>query len=124
MCGPLSGSRADMAKKAEPTVAAQPELLTASAVARRLGVAVDTLRTWDRRYGVGPSDRATGSRRRYTNEDLGRLQQMRILVAEGMPAAAAASAVTTGGSVSTESASPGRFGGGRTLAVPGGTAEH
>ena len=31
-----------------------PELLTATTAARRLGVAVETLRTWDRRYGSRP----------------------------------------------------------------------
>ena len=29
--------------------------LAVAAVARRLGVAPATLRTWDRRYGLGPS---------------------------------------------------------------------
>jgi len=29
--------------------------LTVAAVARRMGVAPATLRTWDRRYGLGPS---------------------------------------------------------------------
>ncbi|MGA0066902.1 MAG: MerR family DNA-binding transcriptional regulator, partial [Candidatus Nanopelagicales bacterium] len=34
--------------------------LTVAAVARRLGVAPATLRTWDRRYGITPSDRTSG----------------------------------------------------------------
>ena len=36
------------------------EALTAGAVARRLGVAVTTLRTWHQRYGLGPSHHVPG----------------------------------------------------------------
>jgi len=35
-----------------------------SAVAARLGIAPATLRTWDRRYGLGPSQHTTGRHRR------------------------------------------------------------
>ncbi|MBK3637402.1 MerR family DNA-binding transcriptional regulator, partial [Streptomyces sp. MBT97] len=34
--------------------------LTTGALARRLGVAPTTLRSWDRRYGIGPAVRADG----------------------------------------------------------------
>jgi len=68
--------------------------LTVAAVARRLGVAPPTLRTWDRRYGLGPSAHAEGTRRRYSPTDLSRLQLMRRLVLEGVaPAEAAAAAL-------------------------------
>ncbi|OJF15530.1 MerR family transcriptional regulator [Couchioplanes caeruleus] len=67
------------------------EALTAGAVARRLGVAVTTLRTWHQRYGLGPSQHLPGQHRRYTDEDLERLQVMRRLTAQGVaPAEAAA----------------------------------
>jgi len=67
------------------------EALTAGAVARRLGVAVTTLRTWHQRYGLGPSRHAPGQHRRYTSEDMDRLQVMRRLTAQGVaPAEAAA----------------------------------
>jgi DNA-binding transcriptional MerR regulator len=67
------------------------EALTAGAVARRLGVAVTTLRTWHQRYGLGPSEHAPGQHRRYTSDDLDRLQVMRRLTAQGVaPAEAAA----------------------------------
>lgn len=64
--------------------------LTVAAVARRLGVAPATLRTWGRRYGVGPSGHTAGNHRRYTNLDLRRLEMMRKLVNQGTPAAEAA----------------------------------
>ena len=67
------------------------EALTAGAVARRLGVAVTTLRTWHQRYGLGPSEHVPGQHRRYTPQDLDRLQVMRRLTAQGVaPAEAAA----------------------------------
>lgn len=67
------------------------EALTAGAVARRLGVAVTTLRTWHQRYGLGPSQHVPGQHRRYTREDMDRLQVMRRLTAQGVaPAEAAA----------------------------------
>ncbi len=67
----------------------QPRL-TVAAVARRLGVAPATLRTWDRRYGLGPSDHASGQHRRYAVADLARLEQMqRALLRGASPAEAA-----------------------------------
>lgn len=66
--------------------------LGVAAVARRLGVATGTLRTWDRRYGLGPSGHEVGTRRRYTVADLGRLTLMRRLMLEGVAAADAARA--------------------------------
>ncbi|WP_402461722.1 MerR family transcriptional regulator [Isoptericola aurantiacus] len=66
--------------------------LAVAAVARRLGVAPATLRTWDRRYGLGPSDRTAGSHRRYTPEDVARLLVMRRLTLEGVAPVDAAEA--------------------------------
>lgn len=67
------------------------EALTAGAVARRLGVAVTTLRTWHQRYGLGPSQHVAGQHRRYTRQDMERLEVMRRLTTQGVtPAEAAA----------------------------------
>ncbi|MFF3867130.1 MerR family transcriptional regulator [Micromonospora sp. NPDC001898] len=66
------------------------EALSAGAVARRLGVAVTTLRTWHQRYGLGPSQHVPGHHRRYTAADLARLETMRRLTAEGITPAEAA----------------------------------
>ena len=59
--------------------------LTVAAVARRIGVAPATLRTWDRRYGVGPSEHSEGEHRRYSEADLARLTHMRKLIVAGVP---------------------------------------
>lgn len=64
--------------------------LTVAAVARRLGVAPATLRTWDRRYGLGPTLHAAGAHRRYSRADIGRLEAMRRLVLDGVPPSDAA----------------------------------
>jgi transposase-like protein len=58
--------------------------LTVAAVARRLGVAPATLRTWDRRYGLGPSEHSAGAHRRYSPDDVARLLTMRRLTLEGV----------------------------------------
>ncbi len=71
--------------------AAGSELFTVAAVARRIGVAPATLRTWDRRYGLGPSRHVSGSHRRYSDLDVARLTLMRKLITSGVTPADAAS---------------------------------
>jgi len=66
------------------------ELLSVSSVARRLGVAPATLRTWARRYGIGPSSHEAGSHRKYCPEDLAKLTVMRRLISAGVAPADAA----------------------------------
>lgn len=80
--------------------------LAVAVVARRLGVAPATLRTWDRRYGLGPSGRAAGSHRRYTPEDVGRLLVMRRLTLEGVAPADAAKAALEADVAELESVHP------------------
>ena len=85
--GPEAGS--DEGGPEQGGEVAEPRL-TVAAVARRLGVAPATLRTWDRRYGLGPSDHASGRHRRYGPEDVARLEQMqRALLRGAAPAEAA-----------------------------------
>ena len=62
----------------------EQELLTVAAVARRIGVAPATLRTWDRRYGLGPSSHEAGEHRRYCPSDLAKLTMMRRLITSGV----------------------------------------
>ena len=116
--------------------------LSVSAVARRLGVAPATLRTWDRRYGVGPSQHEAGSHRRYSALDVARLEYLRRLVNSGVPLADAAQAACAMEAEafdeaetsqtpprsprlvvvpsSDESETSSRAGGGHILAIPGG----
>lgn len=107
--------------------------LSVAAVARRMGVAPATLRTWDRRYGVGPSEHRAGAHRRYTAADLARLDHMRRLVIAGVPPADAARAALNGvhlavvpvdasvddGRDGNGRDGNGRNGGGRVVALPG-----
>jgi DNA-binding transcriptional MerR regulator len=76
-----------MAKSVQAPVV---EKLTVAAVARRIGVAPATLRTWDRRYGLGPSEHVEGEHRRYCPKDLAKLTMMRRLIVAGLAPAEAA----------------------------------
>ena len=76
-----------MAKRAHDVV---EEKLTVAAVARQIGVAPATLRTWDRRYGLGPSEHNDGEHRRYCPGDVARLMTMRRLIVAGVSPAEAA----------------------------------
>jgi DNA-binding transcriptional MerR regulator len=99
--------------------------LTVAAVARRLGVAPATLRTWDRRYGLGPSQHSAGAHRRYSPSDVARLERMRRLVLTGAPPAEAARVVQSddgeGGDDRGLIDVSVRQGGGHVVAIPGGT---
>jgi transposase-like protein len=86
--GPAEAAENDAADADEPT-------LTVAAVARRLGVAPATLRTWDRRYGLGPSGHTTGRHRRYGPKDIAKLESMQQALLRGAsPAEAARYALT------------------------------
>nr|WP_307788230.1 MerR family transcriptional regulator [Streptomyces actinomycinicus] len=78
----------------EPALSAEPwtaePALTTGALARRLGVSPTTLRSWDRRYGIGPAARTDGRHRRWTPEDVTVLEAMCRLTASGVPPAEAA----------------------------------
>ncbi|MGI8682168.1 MAG: MerR family transcriptional regulator [Mycobacteriales bacterium] len=104
-------------------------LLTVAAMARRLGVAPATLRTWDRRYGLGPGAHTTGSHRRYSPADVARLESMRRLTVQGVPPAHAArlarqasaapgTGIGQGPSDPPAGQLPPRGSGGRVLALP------
>lgn len=59
-------------------------------VARRTGVAVATLRAWERRYGLLDPQRTEGGHRRYGSADLARVRRMQQLLGDGWGADAAA----------------------------------
>ncbi|MFI0961188.1 MerR family transcriptional regulator [Streptomyces sp. NPDC021080] len=64
--------------------------VTTGFLARRLGVSPTTLRSWDRRYGLGPAVRADGRHRRWSPDDVAMLREMCRLTAAGLPPAEAA----------------------------------
>lgn len=105
---------------------ADPPGRTVAAVARRLGVSPATLRTWHRRYGLGPAEHRSGRHRRYSEADLDRLLVMRRLTYDGLTPADAARIArrTTGGTgdAFTPDEQRGRGGGGRALSLPKSTA--
>ncbi|MFF7493425.1 MerR family transcriptional regulator [Streptomyces rubiginosohelvolus] len=83
--------------------------LTTGAVARLLGVAPTTLRSWDRRYGIGPAAREDGRHRRWTGADIAALRHMCALTSAGLPPAEAARTVLAGTSgAATSSTGPSR----------------
>ncbi|SEQ55698.1 B12 binding domain-containing protein [Streptomyces radiopugnans] len=80
--------------------------LSTGAVARRLGVAPTTLRSWDRRYGLGPSVREDGRHRRWSPRDIAALEAMCRLTASGVPPAEAARRARTAASPGPSSPAP------------------
>ncbi|MBW1596067.1 MerR family transcriptional regulator [Streptomyces sp. JJ38] len=70
--------------------------LTTGEVARRLGVAPTTVRSWDRRYGLGPREHTGGRHRRWAAGDIARLERMCALTATGMAPAEAARLALSG----------------------------
>lgn len=100
--GPTSGAPED----GEPR-------LTIRAAAGRLGVAVPTLRSWERRYGIGPEPRTPGAHRRYSAADMARLEYFCRLVGDGAATGDAARAALA----RTETAEPDR-----TADVPDGAS--
>ncbi|MFF4103106.1 MerR family transcriptional regulator [Streptomyces sp. NPDC001903] len=70
--------------------------MSTGAVARRLGVSPTTLRSWERRYAIGPARREPGRHRRWTPGDIARLELMCRLTADGVPPAEAARAALGG----------------------------
>ncbi|HEY2125970.1 MAG TPA: MerR family transcriptional regulator [Streptosporangiaceae bacterium] len=98
------------------------------AVARRLGVAPSTLRTWNRRYGIGAREFSPGRHRRYTAEDITRLEHMQRLILRGAAPADAAQAALASAvlpvrapvlDIPAARSGPGHGAGGHRLALPG-----
>ncbi|WP_051342192.1 MerR family transcriptional regulator [Pseudonocardia spinosispora] len=79
----------NVAADAAPVAARTPGW-TAGAVARHLGVAASTLRSWSRRYGLEPTEHASGRHRRYGANDIARLEKMCQLIAQGVAPSEAA----------------------------------
>jgi len=71
-------------------------LLRIGELSRRSGVGVDTLRAWERRYGVFEPERSEGGFRLYSPADEERALTMRGLIDQGLSAAQAAAVVREG----------------------------
>ncbi|MFF2073483.1 MerR family transcriptional regulator [Kitasatospora sp. NPDC058162] len=104
-----------------PTAPA-PAGLTTGALARRLGVSPTTIRSWERRYGIGPAHRAPGRHRRWEPEDVAVLEEMCRLTARGVNPAEAARIALAGAGPEPEppkarTARTGTASGGNTLPV-------
>ncbi|HSC92917.1 MAG TPA: MerR family transcriptional regulator [Gaiellaceae bacterium] len=57
--------------------------LNIAALSRRTGVAPDTLRKWEQRYGVLRPKRTAGGQRRYDEADVARVEWLRARLGEG-----------------------------------------
>ena len=57
--------------------------LNIAALSRRTGIAPDTLRKWEQRYGILRPARTTGGQRRYTERDVARVEWLRDRLTEG-----------------------------------------
>ncbi|WP_110943950.1 MerR family transcriptional regulator [Streptomyces niger] len=91
-------------RRTGPTTAEAPDVpptrrarLTTGDVATRLGVAPATLRSWARRYGLGPSGHQGGRHRRWSEQDVAMLERLCELTARGVPTAEAAELVRSAG---------------------------
>jgi methanogenic corrinoid protein MtbC1/transposase-like protein len=71
--------------------------LNIAAVARRTGVGEHTLRKWEQRYGVLRPTRTDGGQRRYSEEDVGRVQWLAARLDEGYRIGEAAALLTAAG---------------------------
>ena len=65
-------------------------------LSRRTGVAPDTLRAWERRYGLLRPERSEGGFRLYQREDEQRVQAMKALIDSGVSAAESARLAASG----------------------------
>ena len=70
-------------------------LLRIGAVSRATGVAVPTLRSWERRYGLPVPARTAGGHRLYPELAVGQVKDVLALISHGASTAAAAAAVLT-----------------------------
>ncbi|MER7667503.1 MerR family transcriptional regulator [Kitasatospora sp. NPDC096128] len=82
--------------------------LPTGAVAQQLGVSPTTVRSWERRYGIGPANREAGHHRRWARQDIAVLENMCRLTARGVPPGEAARAALAekGSATDPSTASP------------------
>lgn len=71
--------------------------LSIGELARRTGVREETLRVWERRYGLPRPARTSGGHRRYPESDVALVREMRRLIAAGWATGSAARRVLEAG---------------------------
>lgn len=81
------------------------EGLNIAAVAQRTGIGADTLRKWERRYGVLRPNRTTGGQRRYDERDVARVEWLRDRLADGFRISEAAALLADDAATTTFSTS-------------------
>jgi DNA-binding transcriptional MerR regulator len=81
--GDLAATVIDYVEARPETPGATQPGLNIAAVARRTGVAPDTLRKWERRYGVLRPSRTAGGQRRYEPLDVARVEWLRDRLTDG-----------------------------------------
>lgn len=86
----------------------QPDepLIRIGELSRRTGVPVDSLRAWERRYGLVNPVRSAGRYRLYSPADVERVKAMRSLLEEGIAAAEAAALARRGRPTAEPTAAP------------------
>ncbi len=94
-----------------------PAGLTTGALGRRLGVSPTTIRSWERRYGIGPAHRDPGRHRRWEPADVAVLEEMCRLMARGVTPAEAARVALAGAGSTLPTVRTGTASGGNTLRV-------
>lgn len=70
-------------RSSSPDELSDLRLLRPGAVARQLGMSVETLRAWEHRYGITSSQQSGGGQRLYSQDDLQRLGWIKKLVDAG-----------------------------------------
>lgn len=77
--------------------------LNIAAVAQRTGIGADTLRKWERRYGVLHPNRTIGGQRRYDERDVARVEWLRDRLTEGFRISEAAALLADDAATTTSS---------------------
>ena len=85
-------SQTSRRKGGRPDDVAQLPRYTVGVVADRVGVPVPTLRSWNQRYGVGPTGHSPGRHRLYSEADIAVVELMRKLIGQGVNSRSAARA--------------------------------
>ena len=76
---PMAADRAKDARRARPTAG----MLSIGALARATGIPIDTLRTWERRYGYPVPERKPSGHRVYPVSSVSRLRRVAAALASG-----------------------------------------